>query len=444
MQAWEEFLLNQENELGTETVKKWLRSLKVLRFDAGNLYLEAKDSFQAIWFDEHIRPKINASFLNNNHKRIRVHLAIGNKTLPPKKLAKEENKPSRPPFHLIFDQLDPLCTLENFVVLEENLVTFKVLSENLTAFNPVYLYGLSGSGKSHLLMAIAKEQERLGKKVIFSRAETFTNHVVAAIRSGEMVQFRQEYRNADLLIVDDVHIFSKKGATQEEFFHTFNSLQLMGKQILLSSKCAPKELQEIEPRLVSRFEWGIVLSLEVAKGKAIEPLLKKKAGLLNYPLPPRVAEFLIDSFISGPKAVMRALEALILRSHIQQQSSSRVPIFRPITIDLAKHYLADLLLIEKQNALTPEKIIQATSEHYGIRPDDILGKAQTRECATPRQISMYLCREHLKIPFTKLGEIFGRDHSTVMSSVKLVKHSHEAREVEFTSAILEIEKKIGR
>lgn len=446
MQAWEEFLQQLEKELGKETVKKWLRSLKVLRFDAGNLYLEAKDSFQAIWFEEHIRPKVVAGFVNNNHKKVKVHLAVGNKPSFPLKGIKAVKPQERPSFQLNFDQIDPLCTLENFVVLEENLVTYKVLSETLHAYNPVYVWGLSGAGKTHMLMALTKEERALGKKVLFTRAETFTDHVVAAIRSGEMVRFRQEYRNADLLVIDDVHLFSRKGATQEEFFHTFNALQLEGKQILISSNCPPQDLNEIEPRLVSRFEWGIVLPLEAAKEKQIEPLLRKKAEALNYPLPPRVADFLIESFTSGPKAVMRGLEALILRSHIQQHSPSANsrPIFRPMTVQLAKHYLSDLLLAEKQSALTAEKIIQATSDHYGIRPEDILSKAQTRDCAHPRQISMYLCRHHLKLPFTKIGEIFGRDHSTVMSSVRLVKKSHEARESEFSSAIGEIEKKIGR
>lgn len=443
MQAWEEFLLLQEKELGVETVKKWLRSLKILRFDAGNLYLEAKDSFQAIWFEEHIRPKILKDFVNNNHKKIKVHLAIGNRPITTPIKGKETNPAPRPTFHLNFDQMDPLCTSDNFIVKEENLVTYKILSENLEAYNPIYLHGLSGAGKTHLLMAVAKAERERGKKVIYSRAESFTDHVVAAIRSGEMVKFRQAYRNTDLLIVDDVHLFSRKGATQEEFFHTFNTLHMMGKQILLSSKCSPQELQEIEPRLVSRFEWGIVLNLEVPKERAITPLLQKKATALNYPLPTKVAEFLIESFVSGPKAVMRALEALILRSHIQQQGPGR-PLFRPMTVQLAKHYLSDLLLAEKQHALTAEKIIQATSDHYGIRPDDILSKAQTRDCAEPRHISMYLCRHHLKLPFTKIGEIFDRDHSTVMSSVRLVKKSQEARVTEFTSAIAEIEKKIGR
>ena len=443
MQAWEEFLLFQEKELGVETVKKWLRSLKVLRFDACNIYLEAKDSFQGMWFEEHIRPKILKDFVNNNHKKIKVHLAIANRPLSAP-IKEKDSKPSqRPSFHLHFDQMDPVSTLENFIVKEENLITYKVLSENLELYNPLYLYGPSGSGKTHLLMAIAKKQSDLGKKVIFTRAETFTDHVVAAIRAGEMVKFRSAYRNTDLLIVDDVHLFSRKGATQEEFFHTFNTLHMMGKQILLSSKCGPEELKEIEPRLVSRFEWGIVLYLEIAKEKEIIPLLQKKAAALNYPLPAKVGEFLIESFISGPKAVMRALEALILRSHIQEQGTNR-PLFRPMTVQLAKHYLSDLLLAEKQHALTAEKIIQATSDHYGIRPDDILGKAQTRDCAEPRHISMFLCRHHLKLPFTKIGEIFDRDHSTVMSSVRLVKKSQEARQTEFTSAIAEIEKKIGK
>lgn len=444
MQAWEEFLLRQEQELGRETVKKWLRTLKILRFDACNLFLEAKDSFQALWFEEHIRSKVVTSLVNNNHKKIRVHLSIGNRPQPVKSPSKVEGTQKIPlaaKFQLNFDLPDPLCTFENYVVLESNQIPIRLLKENLTDFNPIYLYGGMGAGKTHLLKAVALDQESKGKKVIYARAETFTDHVVSAIRSGEMGLFRQTYRNTDILILDDVHILSRKGATQEELFHTFNTLHLMGKQILLGSNCSPVELKEIEPRLVSRFEWGIVLPLETAKDQDLLSLLKQKAKALDYPLPPKVAEYLMESFQSSPKSVIRALEALILRSHVQQDLHIQ---YRPMTIQLAKHYLSDLLLAEKQNTITPEKIIQFCSDHYGIRPEDILGKAQTRDCAQPRQIAMFLCREQLKIPFKKIGEIFGRDHSTVMSSVRLVQKSIENHENEFSSALSSIEKKIGK
>lgn len=294
-------------------------------------------------------------------------------------------------------------------------------------------------------MAVAQYQNTLGKKALYTRAETFTDHVVAAIRAGEMRQFRDTYRNAEVLIIDDVHVFGRKGATQEEFFHTFNTLHLAGKQIILTSKSPPSELVEVEPRLISRFEWGIVLPLEPSREKGLEPILKKKAQALNYPLPPKVAEFLIESFPSGAKAIMNALSALILRSHIGQnlQNDSK-PIFRPMTVQLAKHYLSDLLLVEKQQALTSGKIIQASSDHFGIRPEDILGKAQTRDCTLPRQIAMFLCRHCLKLPFNAIGDIFGRDHSTVISSVRLVQQGQDTQSEEITSALQEIEKKIGR
>lgn len=441
MQAWEQFLLRQEEELGVETVKKWLRALKVVRFDACNLYLEAKDSFQALWFEEHIRSKVVATLVNNNHKKIRVHISIGTKMATGKSVALSEKQqaPTTPTFQLNFNQIDPLCTFENYIVKEANLLPFHTLKENLSAYNPIYLYGNSGAGKTHLLMALAAEFNKMGKKAIYTRAETFTDHVVSAIRSSEMAKFRHSYRNVDALLIDNAHVFGRKGATQEELFHTFNALHLMGKHIVIAAKCHPGELEEIEPRLISRFEWGIVLPLEASIGEELLDILIQKAKALSYPLAPKVAEFLIGSFPSSPKAVVRALEALILRSHVEQNEKIS---YRPMTIQLASHYLSDLLLAEKQNALTAEKIIQCAADQYGIKPEDILGKAQTRDCVQPRQIAMYLCREKLKLPFTRIGEIFGRDHSTVMSSVRLIEKTLEARENDVSSTMASIEKKL--
>lgn len=442
MRAWEEFLVQQELQMGKETVSKWLRPLKVLRFDACNLYLEAKDTFQALWFEEHIRPKIVSSFVNNNQKKIKVHLAIGSKIIIGKQPVKSPSKkPVAPPkFHLRFDTLDPLYSFENFLILKKNEITFRLLSGSLD-FNPIYLYGPSGSGKTHLLMSLANQKEKLGQKVIYAKTDTFTDHVVNAIRSAEMGQFRAMYRNVDCLILDDVHLFSRKSATQEELFHTFNALHLDGKQIILGANCPPALLRDIEMRLVSRFEWGIVLPLEAPQGEEILNLLKAKALALEYTLPPKVAEFLIEAFPSGPKNVIRALEALILRSHVEHDEKV---IYKPISVPIAKQYLTDLLLAEKQHALTSEKIIRSCAEHWGIQSEDILGKAQRKECALPRQIAMYLCRNELKLPFTKIGEIFGRDHSTVMSSIKLIDKALSLREGEVPSAISTIEKKIGK
>ncbi len=450
MRAWEQFLQLQEAELGVETVQKWLRSLKIQRFDACNLYLEAKDSFQALWFEEHIRAKAQIKLVDGNNKRIKIHLSVTNSPPTVKKSrakAKTTKDPSTPPFQLSFDELNPSCLFEYFVLNQENQLTLKLLHELagvlnqstvfLGTFNPIYLYGSTGSGKTHLLMSLAEAFSTQGLKIIYVRAETFTDHVVTAIRAGEMSTFRQAYRNIDVLLVDDVHVFSRKGATQEEFFHTFNTLHLEGKQIILTANCSPQELQLIEPRLVSRFEWGIVLPLKPLQESELRHMLQVKARALNFNLPSKIIDFLLEEFISNPKALIKAFEALVLRLHLDSDHFSQT-----LTVTATKSLLADLITEEQKSAITPPKIIQAVAEHYGIRTEDILGKAQTRECALPRQMAMHLCREKLKMPFMKIGDLFSRDHSTVMASVKHIHKSLEQDHREIAGAWYAILKKL--
>jgi chromosomal replication initiator protein len=450
MQAWEQFLQQQETELGPETVQKWLRSLKIQRFDACNLYLEAKDSFQALWFEEHIRGKAQAKLVNGNNKRIKIHLSVANHSPVPKKSRtgnKNSKEPKSTPFQLTFDELDPNCLFQHFVVSQDNQLTHKLLCElaglstpattSLGTFNPIYLYGPTGCGKTHLLMSLTQTFRAQGLKSIYIRAETFTDHVVTAIRAGEMSTFRQAYRNTDILLVDDVHVFSRKGATQEEFFHTFNTLHLEGKQIILAANCAPQELQLIEPRLVSRFEWGIVLPLKSLSSEELRRMLQAKSQALHVFLPTKIIDFLLETFTSHSKALIKAFEALILRLHLDSHHT-----LQNLTVTAAKTLLSDLLAEEQKSALTSPKIIQAVAEHYGIRTEDILGKSQTRECALPRQIAMHLCREKLKMPFMKIGDLFSRDHSTVMASVKHIQKSIEEDHRDIAGAWHAIVKKL--
>jgi chromosomal replication initiator protein len=450
MQAWDSFLKTQEEELGLETVQKWLRTIKVQKFDAVNLYLEAKDSFQALWFEEHIRAKAQLKLVNGNHKKIKVHLSISNTPGSDKKSKPKASSktPAASPFNLNFDELDPHCTFNQYCVNEENTLLYKILLEilddnsnnqetKLGTFNPIFLHGAAGSGKTHLLMSLAHALRAKGLRSHYVRAETFTDHVVSAIRAGEMSIFRQAYRNVDVLIVDGVHEFSRKGATQEEFFHTFNTLHLAGKQIILSANCSPQELQLIEPRLVSRFEWGIVLPVKtLSKREDIKHMLMAKADTLQFPLTEKLSEYLIDSFTSTPKALIKALKALVLRLHLDSNH-----LVTTLSLTAAKTLLTDLILEEEKSALTPSKIIQGVAEQYGIRAEDILGKAQTKECTLPRQLAMFLIREHLKIPYIKIGDLFGRDHSTVMSSIKRIQKSYDENDGDISNALQSIKKK---
>lgn len=449
MKSWEYFLIQQEKELGAETVDKWLRPLKVLRYDARNLYLEAGDSFKILWFEEHIRQKVTDTFVNNNNKPIKIHLVLAGSQ--PKKQAAKLSKASIAPnqFQLPFDDLDPYLTLDNFIATENNLLPYKLICKTcgfghsnveLSTFNPIYLYGASGTGKTHLLMALAQALNQKGLNAAYVRAETFTQHVVSAIRAGEMNIFRQAYRNRDVLILDDVHIFSRKGATQEELFHTFNTLHVSGKQIVLSANCPPSELQMIEPRLISRFEWGIVMGLDPLAGQTLEKMLFNKAQALNFPLHPKVSEFLLQTFTSGAKSLVKALQALVLRSHLAEARERTLS--KEMTVPYAKSLLQDLIADEEKSALTPERVIQTIAEYFGIRFEDIIGKVQKRDFVQPRQMAMYFCRHLLKLPYMKIGDIFDKDHSTVMSSVRVIQQSIDQDHSEVRPLLNLLEKQI--
>ncbi len=438
MQAWQQFIAQREQELGVETARRWLRSLKVLNFDACNLYLEANDSFQVMWFDEHIRPKLH-ELVNNNQKPIKVHLSLPElvPTAPrSRKSKKDQSTTISSSFQIFFEELDPSCGLEDFLVSEENKVAYGVLEELATRyvsakvqamssfssttpekercmFNPIYLYGPSGSGKTHLLMAITEKLARVGYKAIYARSELFTEHVVKAIRIGEMANFRSTYRNADVLLIDDVQVFGRKNATQEEFFHTFNTLHTEGKQIILSANVAPQQLQFIEPRLISRFEWGIALPLEAPHKKDIAKILEQKAEHYKYPISARTIEFLRDTFATNPKSAVKALEALMLRSHLNKSGQKT-----HLPLNTVKELLADLIDDEKAKAMTFERILATVSDYYSLSPDELIGKSQSRNALLPRQLAMYLSRTLLKAPYMQIGDIFQRDHSTVMSAIR--------------------------
>lgn len=430
MQLWEKYLEGLRTELGAETVDKWLKPLKVVNFDACNLFLEA-DRFQLIWFEEHLRKKVLAEFKNNNNKSIRVHVKIPSQVAIEKTSRPKSKVEIVPKLSIQYEELNPLCTFENYVSTESDLLAYKVLCQacgidettgkpsdhiqlDLGSFNPIYLYGIKGSGKTHLLQAATNALRNRGLRAIYASADKFTDHVVTAIRASEMSHFRQAYRNVDALIIDDVHIFSRKAATQEEFFHTFNALQLEGKQIILSSSVAPSELHLIEPRLVSRFEWGIVLPLAVYTKDELKKILNQKATSLNFYLHPKLIDFFLETFASNCRYLIRALEALILRTHQTDKM---------MTVPMAKQILADLIEEEAHNTLTPEKIFKVVAEQFGIKAEDLFGKAQNRDIVLPRQIAMHLCRTELKLPYMKIGELFSKDHSTVMAGVKGIQKS---------------------
>lgn len=451
MRAWEQFAAEISGELGEGTSRKWLENLQIKQFDAGNLYLEANDSFQALWFEEHVRPRALQRLKNENGRPIKIHLSVANKpTEAPKGTTQRKGHTRKPspqrPLSIQSDALDPHLTLDNILAYDGNLLAVRLLGElisgdtELNTFNPIYLSGGRGCGKSHFLQGVAAGLRQRGLEVFYVRGQSFTEHVVSAIRANKMSEFRDAYRNTDVLVVDDITVLSGKGATQEEFFHTFNTLHLAGKQIILSAPCSPQELDDIEPRLTSRFEWGIVVPLEKQTREQLEKILQAKAELLHCPISKALISFLMDNFGSSATSLVRALETLVLRVHMNHKGG-----YLPSTaveVPLAKHLLADLMKKEKRSLLTPERVLETVAEDYEIAIDEILGKAQNREVVTPRKVAMHLCRTCLRMPFKQIGKVFSRDHSTVMSSVRWVDEALGRKEASITPYHQRISKRL--
>lgn len=420
MQAWDAFLRDLEQTMGKEVVEKWLRPLKVSDFDACNLYLEAESSFQVAWFDEHIRKLAQEKLCNNNAHPIKIHFLHQKEG---KK--KKEKEVAAPLIEIGPDGLDSSSTFSNFLFGEQNALIVDLFKKTtFEGFNPIFLYGAAGVGKTHLLMACAQKLREQNLSVFYVHAESFTEHVVKAIRSSQMDTFRKIYRNQDVLIVDDVHHFARKGATQEEFFHTFNALHTKGKQILLSSSHPPSQLEDIEPRLISRFEWGILLKLQPLPLVEMAKVLQNRARLHHFSLSDPVCAFLINTYTTSTKSMMRALEALMLRHRGQTT----------LSLQEAEILLRDLTATEQKLQLTPDKIVDAVASYFGICSSDILGKSQSKECTLPRKIAMYLCRQKLEMSYLAIGRFFLRDHSTVMASIKQV--DQDSAEMDFLDKLL--------
>lgn len=452
MQEWESFITSIEPEIGKPTLDKWVKPITLTKFDAGNVYLEAKDSFQAMWFEEHILPKAKKRLKNNNGRPIKVHLSIfdpfkqeHSKKIEPKQTMEET-------LNFLPDRLEPSCTFEQFVPGNQNLVPYQILckltgfnpdnytlenpSLEIATYNPIFLHGKTGSGKTHLLMATATAFQARGIKTFYVKAETFTQHVVFAIRMGKMQEFRKAYRHVDVLIIDGLQILARKNATQEELFHTFNTLHTMQKQIIFSANMAPRFLENIEERLISRFEWGISLPIEkISSLGELNRILQKRTEFFRFPLKHDVIEYLTKQFPNA-KSLALAIETLNFKSQLANAMHEK------LELSQVKQYLQKLIEEEAREKLTHEKILSMVAENFGVKIEDITGKSQSRDSVLPRQIAMYLLRKELSMPYVKIGHVFKRDHSTVMSSIKNITHSLENKDKEIASYITDIERKI--
>jgi chromosomal replication initiator protein len=284
-------------------------------------------------------------------------------------------------------------------------------------YNPLFIYGGVGLGKTHLMHAIGHvlKERHPNRRVAYVSSEWFTNDLIASIQEGRMSEFRRRYREIDLLLIDDVHFLGEKERTQEEFFHTFNALYEAQRQIVVTSDRPPKEIPGLEERLVSRFEWGLVTDIRSPDLETRVAILRTKAEEGDIVIPDEVLEYIARNCRSNVRELEGAVIKLLAYSSLTQ---------RDITIDLAREALGGVLAPGAER--TPQAIRQRVAEAYGVSVDALTSRRRTKEVTVPRQIAMYLMREILDIPLSRIGDHFGgRDHSTVIHSVNKVEEDME-------------------
>ena len=302
-------------------------------------------------------------------------------------------------------------TFDNFVVGPSNQLphaaSLAVAERPSMAYNPLFLHGSVGLGKTHLLQAICHSllARRKDLKVLYRSCETFTNQFIAAVKSGNLKNFRYRYRHVDLLLIDDIHFLEKKEQTQEEFFHTFNTLYNQGKQIVLSSDSPPKEIPTLEERLVSRFKWGLVAEIEPPDFETRMLIVKRKAKLRGFLLPDDVGEYIADKFTAN----IRELEGAVLKAMSVSQLSGT-----PLDITSARRALRSLITPAKKK-ITVERIIEAVTRYYDVKQSDLQSRKRSKSIAFPRQVCMFLARLLTNHSLEEIGGYFGgRDHTTVI------------------------------
>ncbi len=276
------------------------------------------------------------------------------------------------------------------------------------SYNPLFIYGGSGLGKTHLMHAIghAVVSRHPKKRVAYATSEKFTNEFINSIRAQKGEEFRERYRRIDVLLIDDIQFLTGKEGTQEEFFHTFNAIHEEGKQIVLSSDRPPKAIERLEDRLRSRFEWGLIADISTPDLETRIAILRAKSEAQSVPVPPPVIDFLAQRIVSNIRELEGALTRIVAYATLNAV---------PITTQLAQEILQNILYNPRQKTLSPDKIVDAVARYYGVPVEQLRGKARDKQIVLPRQIAMYLMREETEAPLLRIGEALGgRDHSTVL------------------------------
>ncbi len=417
---WEVTLKNIKKEVSAQSYETWFLPIKQVSFSGNMLIIEAPNIFFKTWLTEHYYEIIKKATDETVGRPIGLEITAARSGITEEAKQKEKRGLSffTKPFEKFAQpevRFNPRYSFGEFVVGPGNrfaqAASVAVAESPAKSYNPLFVYGGVGLGKTHLMQAIGQHIIKISPrlKVVYISSEKFTNQLISAIQNRTTLKFREKYRGQDVLLIDDIHFIAGKEATQEEFFHTFNTLYDAHKQIVVSSDRPPKEIHGLEKRLISRFEWGLVVDIQPPDFETRVAILKKKSEREVISVPDDIITHIAERI----KTNIRELEGALIR--VVAFSSL---VGKKIDIDMAKDVLKELI-VEETKEITVECIQRVVSGYFNVGFSDMKTKKRTKSIAFPRQVAMYLARELTDMSFPEIGSVFGgRDHTTVL-------HAHE-------------------
>ncbi|NTU43236.1 MAG: chromosomal replication initiator protein DnaA [Nitrospirales bacterium] len=436
---WQTSLSRIREKVGEGIFELWFKPMKLLQIKDSTAVIEIPNRFFREWVEDSY-PSIITDVLDETAgQRVSVKFKVAEKEDVALKrmdtrMEVRKNKLATKGIHL-----NPKYTFKNFVVGSSNqfahAASMRVGENPGSAYNPLFIYGGVGLGKTHLMNAIGNAivDKHRDVVVFYVSAEQFTNEVISALRHGKMGEFKEKYRNVDALLIDDIQFISGKTTTQEEFFHTFNSLYEKQHQIVLSSDRPPMEISDITDRLRSRFSMGLIADIQPPEVETKIAIIYKKAEMERMAISEEVAYFIATKI----KSNIRELEGCLIKLGAHASLTGM-----PIDINMARNVLRDLIS-DEDKPITVDLIQKAVCEYFGVKLQDLKAKKRTKEIANARQIAMYLTKQHTQLSLSEIGRSFGgKDHATVIYACKQVEEKRE-RDEALSKTIDSIVKKIG-
>ncbi|HZY44835.1 MAG TPA: chromosomal replication initiator protein DnaA [Anaerolineae bacterium] len=426
-QIWQAALGELQLQMTKATFDTWVKPTSVISYEDGSFVVGVPNAYAQDWLQTRLLSTIKRILTGIAGQSVEVKFIVWIKEETAETVPLLEGLEAEPPISIMASRsngnygngrsiggLNPRYVFDTFVVGPSNRLAHAacvaVAERPAAQYNPLFLYGGVGLGKTHLLHAIGHEGVAKNLQVLYVSSEEFTNDMINAIRTQNQAAFRDKYRTIDVLLIDDIQFIAGKESTQEEFFHTFNTLHGNGKQIVMTSDRPPKSMITLEERLRSRFEWGLIADIQQPDLETRTAILRDKAEHLAAAVPSDVIDFIARQVQSNIRELEGALNRVVAYARLRGN---------PLTVEIASAALADLM--SRPSTVTIDEILSTVANYYSISMDDLLGRGRNRELVHPRQVAMYLAREELQVTLPQIGEALGgRDHTTVMYGVEKV------------------------